>query len=202
MSTKNLKFKMPEVNIISQAGPLTVRPTMMRIINSDEKDFHGTKKEEPWDDVHEQIVVTLAGQNGEGVHTKRFNTVGFAKPGDMPEDERKKAGYTVETSANGLAYLCKKDKDGSINRVKSNARTEQALSILMKFCAALGASSEDESVLNIIDEAIKDKCTIIAVFRKEQWDGKDRYEITSFRAPVEDEMTANVEEDVANADDV
>ena len=185
---------------IEATGPVLVRlVSEPKVISNKDADFKGTPKDNwPWADEDPQIGIVFGGIHGEGTHPRRLNSVGYAKPEDMTEDERQAKGYEVKADANGIEYLCKKTKNGYV-RIKSKARTEQAANIYSQLAAALGAEPGDD-VVETLQEAHNEKLSVVAVFKKSSWDGKERSEISYFRAPTEEELENNAVE--ANEENV
>lgn len=204
---KNLIVEMPASQNISKVGEIMVRLiSEPKLISSDDADFNGTKKDQelPWVDTQAQIGLVFGGLHGEGTHVRRLNTIGYAKPDDITEEDRIEKGYEVLSDNNGIEYLCKKNKDGDYERVQSKARTEQAKSIYSQLCLSLGAKPGEE-VMETLQSAHEDKCPVVANFKKESWKGSNRYNISYFRAPTEEEVenTAVVkEEEAVSAGDV
>lgn len=187
MSKKNafdgFKFEKPAVETLKE-GNHVVRVNSKSLTDS----FHlldGTVKkgliekidtEEHWSDSTAQLAIVIVSMNNDGVMTYRFNVAGYKHQDDFTEEELQDDKYVVIGD-----YVCVRNKQNKIVRIKCDQRTQKAKRILNQFLLATGAE-EGQDLMEILDNCIADKTQFGVTVKKGSYQDKTTYDIAKFTA--------------------
>ncbi len=149
------------------------------------KKYDGSPKDElpEWKDEGPQLAITVtAGEEGKnGALTHRLQMYGFVRFDELSDKQIKTGKYE-----NIGGYACVKTKAGATVRIIDEERTQKCTNILMQFCNALQipvATEDDESTIGPgLDKAIAEKTLFKATVVNEQYEGKDQYRLSKFKA--------------------
>lgn len=134
---------------------------------------------ESWSDSTPQLAVVFVSYDKDGVMTYRFNALGYKNIDDFTEEELNDEKYTVIGK-----YVCVTNKQDKLVRIKDENRTKKAQRILNQFLMATGAET-GEGLDDILDRCIADKTPLNILVTKDQYDGRDTYDIDKFSAVAE-----------------
>jgi hypothetical protein len=146
--------------------------------------------EEKWSDSTPQLAVVFVSNDEEtgGVMTYRFNALGYKHRDDFTQEELDSEKYISIGD-----YVCVRNKQNKIVRIKSDARTLKAKRILNQFLLATDAKQGEDLDL-ILDRCIADKTKISITVKKGSYNDRDTFDISKF-SPVEETVASEGVED-------
>lgn len=132
--------------------------------------------EEKWSDSTAQLAIVIVSMNSDGVMTYRFNVAGYKHKDDFTSEELDNPKYIVIGD-----YVCIRNKQQKIVRIKCEQRTQKAKRILNQFLLAAGAE-EGQDLMEILDSCIADKTQFGITVKKGSYQDKATYDIAKFTA--------------------
>jgi hypothetical protein len=183
---KKFKVEKPTFQLLPE-GEHLVRLTSVSAITSFDQ-YNGEKKDKmpEWGNATPQLAITVvSAEDGKsGGITHRLNGCGYVKFDDLSEKEIKSGKYE---SIEGFAC---KEVAGVIVRIESEKNTQACANIINGFAASLKIP-EGENLMDGIKKAIAEKTAFMVTVSIEDYDGKDQYRISKFKAA---EAVAEVKE--------
>ncbi len=160
--------------------------TLVKIFMIDSfTNINGSAKDDSvWNEPTPQLAVQLG--NDKGVITSRLNGVGYVHTDAMDPEEMK----TLEL-VDVEGYAAKDLGDGKFQRVVSEDNTEACSNILNRFFHACSVP-EGSTIEQLMVMAKDNKIQLEIEVEANEWDGKTRSEVKSFK-PVTEERLAELD---------